>query len=206
MTDTYQTEQETFWAGEFGNEYSQRNRGQKTIASNIKMFTKMVERTGTMDSVMEFGANIGLNLLALRQLLPLLKLNAVEINPRAVKELRSIDDLEIHETSILNFSTKQTYDLVFTKGVLIHIAPEQLNAVYDKLYHCSKKYVFVAEYFNPTPTETPYRGHKNKLFKRDFAGELLDRFNDMQLVDYGFAYHRDPFPQDNITWFLLEKR
>jgi spore coat polysaccharide biosynthesis protein SpsF len=27
------------------------------------------------------------------------------------------------------------------------------------------------------------------------------------LVDYGFAYHRDPnFPQDDITWFLLEKR
>jgi spore coat polysaccharide biosynthesis protein SpsF len=26
------------------------------------------------------------------------------------------------------------------------------------------------------------------------------------LVDYGFAYHRDPaFPQDDITWFLLEK-
>jgi spore coat polysaccharide biosynthesis protein SpsF len=26
-------------------------------------------------------------------------------------------------------------------------------------------------------------------------------------VDYGFAYRRDPnFPQDDITWFLLEKR
>jgi len=28
----------------------------------------------------------------------------------------------------------------------------------------------------------------------------------MQLVDYGFAYRRDPnFPQDDITWFLMEK-
>ena len=28
----------------------------------------------------------------------------------------------------------------------------------------------------------------------------------IQLVDYGFAYHRDKsFPQDDISWFLLEK-
>ena len=35
---------------------------------------------------------------------------------------------------------------------------------------------------------------------------MLDRFPDLRLLDYGFAYHRDPvFPQDDITWFLLEK-
>jgi hypothetical protein len=29
----------------------------------------------------------------------------------------------------------------------------------------------------------------------------------MHLCDYGFVYHRDPlFPQDDITWFLMEKR
>jgi len=43
-------------------------------------------------------------------------------------------------------------------------------------------------------------------FKRDFAGEMLDRYRDLKLVDYGFAYHRDPaFSHDDITWFLLEK-
>ena len=52
-----------------------------------------------------------------------------------------------------------------------------------------------------------YRGHSQRLFKRDFAGEMLDRFPDLTLVDYGFAYHRDAnFPQDDTTWFLLEKR
>jgi spore coat polysaccharide biosynthesis protein SpsF len=55
--------------------------------------------------------------------------------------------------------------------------------------------------------EVPYRGNSGKLFKRDFAGEMLDRYSDLQLLDYGFGYHRDPqFPVDDITWFLLEKR
>ena len=40
----------------------------------------------------------------------------------------------------------------------------------------------------------------------NFAGEMLDRFRDLRLVDYGFVYHRDVnFPQDDITWFLMEK-
>ena len=52
----------------------------------------------------------------------------------------------------------------------------------------------------------PYRGHEDRLFKRDFAGEMMKKFNDLKLVDYGFVYHADcNFPQDDVTWFVLEK-
>ena len=45
------------------------------------------------------------------------------------------------------------------------------------------------------------------LFKRDFAGELLDKYkNKLLLLDYGFIYHRDTYPQDDLTWFLMEKQ
>ena len=64
----------------------------------------------------------------------------------------------------------------------------------------------VAEYYNPTPVSINYRGHTDKLFKRDFAGEIMDMYPNLKLVDYGFIYHRDDaFPQDDITWFLMEK-
>ena len=63
------------------------------------------------------------------------------------------------------------------------------------------------EYYSPTPVEIVYRGHSDRLFKRDFAGEMLDRFADLKLVDYGFDYHRDPvFSLGDINWFLLEKQ
>ncbi|WP_201246125.1 pseudaminic acid biosynthesis-associated methylase [Halochromatium salexigens] len=113
---------------------------------------------------------------------------------------------QIHHTSILDFSPEKPVDLTLIKGVLIHIAPEQLAGVYDKLYQSSKRYILIAEYYNQTPVSIPYRGHQDRLFKRDFAGEMLDRFPDLQLIDYGFVYHRDPmFPQDDITWFLLQR-
>ena len=52
----------------------------------------------------------------------------------------------------------------------------------------------------------PYHGESDRLFKRDFAGELMKKYKDLKLVDYGFVYHNDSnFPQDDVTWFLLEK-
>ena len=98
------------------------------------------------------------------------------------------------------------WDLVLIKGVLIHINPDQLNQVYDKLVSSTSRYLMVAEYYNPVPQSIPYRGHNERLFKRDFAGEIMDQYPEMKLIDYVFIYRRDPsFPQDDITWFLMEK-
>lgn len=75
------------------------------------------------------------------------------------------------------------------------------------LYEHSNRYIFMCEYYNPTPVTVPYRGFTDRIFKRDFAGELMDCHPDVQLVDYGFFYHRDKFfPEDDSNWFLMEKR
>ena len=49
---------------------------------------------------------------------------------------------------------------------------------------CSKKFILIAEYYNPTPVEVSYRGHNGKLFKRDFAGEMMKKYSDLKLIDY----------------------
>jgi pseudaminic acid biosynthesis-associated methylase len=110
-------------------------------------------------------------------------------------------------SSILDFIPQRTWDLVLIKGVLIHIDPSVLEQVYEKLVTAAARYLLIAEYYNPSPVAVTYRGHSNRLFKRDFAGEIMERRPEMKLVDYGFAYRRDPnVPQDDINWFLLERR
>jgi hypothetical protein len=64
---TFETEQEAFWAGSFGDEYSDRNIGNGWIASNTALFAKVLDRTRKVRSIVEFGANIGLNLRAIDQ-------------------------------------------------------------------------------------------------------------------------------------------
>lgn len=204
---THTTEQEAFWEGDFGNEYTDRNRGAGWVAANSAFFSKVLARTQDVKGVLELGPNIGLNLMALRHLLPTAKLSGVEINEKAASELQSnLPDIDLHLSSILEFQPQQTWELVFTKGVLIHINPDKLPLVYELMYRASSRYLLVSEYYNPKPTEVTYRGHTGKLFKRDWAGEILDQFSGLSLIDYGFVYHRDPnFPQDDMTWFLMEK-
>lgn len=204
---SYKTAQEEFWAGEFGNEYTDRNVGLDWIAANIALFSKVLVNTAEVNSVIEFGANLGLNLRAIANLRPHAELAAVEINASAAEKLREWGKTEVFERSILDFQPTRSYDLALIKGVLIHINPEELPAVYDRLYASTSRYLCTVEYYNPSPVAIPYRGHQDRLFKRDFAGEILDRFPDLRLVDYGFCWHRDPnFPQDDVTWFLMEKR
>jgi len=207
MADAWKTEQEAFWSGAFGDDYADRNLGEALVASRTHMLSNALRRAGPVASAVEFGPNIGLNLVALRRLLPTVTLAAVEINAKAVASLRQLDGVEVHHGSIIDRHVGRTYDLAFCSGVLIHINPDALPAVYDNLHAASARLILLAEYYNPAPVAIPYRGHGDRLFKRDFAGEMLDRFADLRLLDYGFQYHRDPsFPADDLNWFLLEKR
>ena len=205
--ESFKTEQEAFWAGDFGNEYIERNKNRQLVASNIMMFAKMLEKAHNVESLIEFGSNIGLNLQALHHLLPETKLSAIEINPKAASILKESGFVNVYNTSILDFLPDAQRTLTFTKGVLIHINPDVLPYVYDKLYETSAKYILMCEYYDPNPVEINYRGHEGKLFKRDFAGEFMARFPDVALVDYGFFYHNDPrHDQEDMNWFLMEKK
>lgn len=203
----FKTEQEDFWAGQFGTEYIQRNLGDDLLASNLAFFAKALNQAKGVANCIEFGANIGMNFKALKLLYPGIDAHAVEINADAAQELaRTIPADQIYNKSILDFTPSRQWDLTLIKGVLIHLNPDFLPEVYDKLFATCGRYLLLAEYYNPTPVAITYRGHSDRLFKRDFAGELLDRHPQLKLIDYGFAYRRDPkFPQDDITWFLIEK-
>jgi len=207
MMENFKTEQEVFWAGSFGSNYISRNKSEKLLASNVSFFSRIFKSIDKISSCLEFGANIGMNLRAIQLLLPNIAMKAIEINAQACIELSKVIGKEcVFQESILDYQNYEKFDLVLVKTVLIHINPEMLSSVYQKLYEASSKYILVCEYYNPAPVTINYRGHDNRLFKRDFAGELMDKYSNLKLLDYGFVYKRDVnFPQDDINWFLLEK-
>ena len=199
------TEQADFWRGDFGNAYISRNESEVLFASNLAFFSKIFESCAEKpESFLELGANVGMNIRALKMLFPHSKSTGIEVNSEAAAKLSKIADEVIHG-SIEEVQIRKTYDFVFTKGVLIHLNPESLQATYEKIYKSSKKWILIAEYYNPTPIQIQYRGHANKLFKRDFAGEIMEKFAEVKLHSYGFSYRNGIFPQDDISWFLLKK-
>ncbi len=204
----FETEQEKFWAGCFGDEYIHRNKSQDLLSANISFFAKIFHVIEPPKSMIEYGPNIGMNMIAIKMLFPSIKLFGVEINQKASEILKErIGDENVYNGSVFDYRPMQKYDLCLSKGFLIHINPGKLEEVYDIMYKSTRKYMLICEYYNPTPVSVSYRGYKDRLFKRDFAGDILNRYNDLSLVNYGFVYRNDPlFPQDDITWFLLKKK
>lgn len=201
------TDQEKFWTGKFGDEYIIRANTNELYKSDVKLFKDVFKLTGKLKNVLEFGCNIGLNLKAIKKINKNCYLTGVEINKNAVNEAKKIKNVKIIEDSIYNVSLKERFDLVFTKGVLIHLKPEKINEAYNKIYSHSNKYILLAEYYNPNPIEINYRGNKGKLFKRDFAGDMLKKYSDLRLISYSFMYRYDTkYPSDDFTWFLLKKK
>lgn len=192
-----------FWAGGFGDEYISRNDSENLLKSNIEFFKRVLPNVEGFDSIIELGANIGLNLRAIDKIMPWVNLVGVEINEKAYEQMAKIADIS-YCCNLFDSRVDNVCDLAFTKGVLIHIHPDDLQAAYARLYALSKRYILICEYYNPKPVEIEYRGEKGKLWKRDFAGEMIDAYP-LRLVDYGFVYHRDKWPQDDVTWFLMEK-
>ena len=79
----YKTEQEQFWSGEFGDAYITRNNDDRLLASKTHLFSDVLKQTAPLTRVLEIGANIGLNLKAVKRLIPTVQCTAVEINEKA---------------------------------------------------------------------------------------------------------------------------
>jgi len=198
------TQQELFWEKEFGNKYVDRNECSNQIAVIGK---HLLKNNILINSALELGANIGCNLDAIKKVYPHVKTYGVEINKKAFSIGRKKHIY--YNRSVYDFNNKKKYDLVFCSGVLIHQDPKNLNSFYKKLYSLSKKYIFITEYFNVTPVMIEYRGHKDKLYKRDFAKEIWKKYPRLELVDYGFNWQEDPTlfkSVDSSNWFLFRKK
>lgn len=189
-------------------DYINRNNSSRLLESNVSLFSKIFRRTDGIKNLMEIGANIGLNLDAINLLNNSIELECIEINSDACEILKNKEHIKnVFNTSVMDFELAQgiSYDLVFTKTVLIHIHPDYLHLVYKKIYEMSARYVLFIEYYNPKPISLNYRGMDDYLFKADFAREFMDLYQNTKLIDYGFVYHGDNnFPQDDVTWFLIE--
>ena len=201
--------QEDFWRGDFGDKYILRNNSAALYPPNLRLFSEIINSMEISPKEwIEFGPNIGNNLKAIKTLIPNCKTIGIEINSTAAQTLKNskVCDLVINKSI---FDLKEKYfesDVSMSKGVLIHLDPELLQKAYEVLYKNSRKYILLIEYYNPTPVEVTYRGNNDRLFKRDFAGEMMEKYSDLTLVRYGFRYHKDKtFPQDDLTWFLLKK-
>ena len=198
------------WTGEFGNDYIDRNEAtEERIAGKTRAWARMLRPlAGSMPlSILEVGANIGLNLRALRRVV-VGDLFALEPNEKARKRL--VTDGVVGTNRVLAGGAEAiplgdaAVDMVFTSTVLIHVGPDNLLSACREIHRVADRYILCNEYFSVHPETIEYRERTDLLFKRDFGSFWLDNFPDLQLIDYGFFWRRAD-AMDNTTWWLFAK-
>jgi pseudaminic acid biosynthesis-associated methylase len=203
------------WTGDFGREYTARNA--MTVAELDELYLRRyaVTRVRLNDiflgqlprdiRILEVGCNIGNQLLALRQM-GFKRLSGIDVQPNAVETAKGRSesiDFRVGSAFDLPFGDRE-FDLVFTSGVLIHIAPDDLPRAIAEISRVSSRYVWGCEYFSKDQTPVPYRGHEDLLWKADFAA-LYQRFiPSLRLMHLMIL----PYQESPLTdaMFLLEQQ
>jgi pseudaminic acid biosynthesis-associated methylase len=208
------TEQASKWSGAFGREYTERN--PQSIDEMEELYTRNYGLTRTelnrrfLDNldrsmrILEVGSNVGNQLLCLQRM-GFDHLYGIELQSYAVEIAKSKSkNINIIQGEASDIPFKDSFfDMVFTSGVLIHIAPKKIQDVIGEIHRCTKKYIFGFEYYSDETKEIPYRGNSDLLWKADFAEKYIERFDDLTLVKEERIKY---LGNDNVdAMFLLKK-
>lgn len=197
------TPQQALWNGDFGDAYHERNYSvdrydfwREVLYYNIR----------DIQSIFEPGAGKGDNLIALRRwafkndVFP--RVTGMDINKSACLEMERRGIVAI-PGAFPNVIIGNEYDLVITRGFLIHLPKAELDKALAKIYNLSKRYICLVEYYSPARRRVSYHGHRNAMWTADYAGMMMKDHPDLQLLKYGFKYHKEG--GDDVSWFLMEK-
>jgi pseudaminic acid biosynthesis-associated methylase len=212
--NTRKTPQLEEWQGNFGRSYTDRNSLTPEQVDSLWIKNFGITRTDLnrqflkdvpVDSrILEVGCNIANQLLLLQQL-GYSELHGVEVQSYALTVARSrTENISLLQGTAFDLPYKDGFfDLVFTSGVLIHVAPADLPAALDEIHRCARTYILGSEYYAPTVSEVSYRDHQGLLWKMDYARQYLNRFADLELVrEQNLPY----LENDNVDlMFLLRK-
>jgi pseudaminic acid biosynthesis-associated methylase len=155
--------------------------------------------------ILEVGCNEG-NQLCVLQEMGFRRLYGIEIQDYALRKARArLENAHLALATAFEIPYPDGFfDVVFTSGVLIHIAPADLPKALREIHRCAGGLIWGFEYYSAQPMEVRYRGHPSLLWKADFARLYLDLFDDVDLV----RMEQIPYLNDaNVdSMFLLSRK
>jgi pseudaminic acid biosynthesis-associated methylase len=187
-----QTKQSIFGSTARGDQYTKRNPQSVEELDNLyknqygvtrrKMNQDFLGNFKKDTKILEVGANIGRQLELLKRM-GFTNLIGIEINNFAVRKAKRIHpSVDVIKGTAFDLPFKDNYfDLIFTSGLLIHIAPKDLKKAMSEIVRVSKKHVWGLEYYADKAADVIYRSNIGFLWKRDFADFYIKNFPALNL-------------------------
>lgn len=187
------------WRGQFGVDYA--NRNVVDPDTRVDWYRETLGPLG-LKTVLEAGANRGHNLLAMRDALGC-EVIGIEPNEYA-RSIALAAGCDVEDGDVRNIGwPRDRFDLCMTSGVLIHLAPEHLDAALRSLHAASRRYLLSIEYHADEDTPVEYRGHDDMLWKRDYLAHWWRLYPKLELLSWGDLTEADGFA--GARYWLLKK-
>lgn len=148
------------------------NDNENVDQNRISKFIYYVSVSLGAKKICEAGCNVGNNLTEF----PLdSEIFGFDMNESALeKTIKKYPSFQFSKENIRKTKfSNDMFDLVFTRGVLIHIPPDEIKNAIDELFRISKKWIFNLEYF----------GEDGKMIKWKRGDDLLWYRNMKKLWD-----------------------
>jgi len=170
----------SMWSGDFGNKYT--DRCQIDYIPRVPVFSRLFEGLD-IESVLEVGCNMGHNLQAIEHFIP--NIQGVEVNKYAIKQSEMRERVVVGEAQNLPW-IDESFNMVFTAGVLIHIEEKDLKKVMSEMYRVSNRYIMMIEYPNEEQVGRRYRDFDDKegVWSRPY-GRVIENMLDVKRVKQG---------------------
>ncbi|MBI2309917.1 methyltransferase domain-containing protein [Candidatus Collierbacteria bacterium] len=186
------TKQLNVWTGKFGEEYTDRNI--QTIESLDRDYRKEFGVSATtffrdalhglpISSVLEIGCNIG-NKLAIFHSLGIKNLTGVEPQQYAIKKgKKRYPFIAFRQGTVFDLPyPSNSFDLVFTSDVLIHVSPKHLAKALGEIVRVSRHFVLGFEFYSGKSQAVVYRSHSDFLWRRDYKQDYLKLFPNVTVI------------------------
>lgn len=213
------TEQEKAWAGQIGQEYTDRNTLSEGELDGLYRECFGVDRDGLNRwflgevprdaSILEVGCNIGMQLRHL-QLMGFTNLHGIELQQYAIDH--KIVDVPIDQGTAESLPYEDnSFDLVYTSGVLIHLPALTLNGkplggAIMEIARVSRKWIWGFEYYATPRGEIQDRNWQDMLWADDYPAYFIRWIGNLHLVRRWSEAYRAHLPGTVADMYLLEKR
>ena len=177
-----------FFSGENGNQYTERNKDnlENCGATIIYNCLKIAREKNKLNTILEVGCGVGNNL---SRVADMCNITGVDINNLALSEAQK----KYPNGKFLNASLYElpfqdnSFDFVFTRGVLIHIPPADRLKALGELKRVSSQFIISIEYNVEDKNEfyemVEWRGEKDKLWRIN-TPKYWEYFTDVELKEY----------------------
>jgi len=208
------TDQARLWTGNFGSEYVNRNDlapeeldeifGRRFGITRSSLVNEFIGGLAPTTSILEVGCCVGqqISILAKQGFSNSCGLDLQFDACVQAKTNGYAPNVVCGDSLALPF-VSNSFDLVYTFFLLMHIPDHALDRAIAEIIRCSQSYVFGVEAYSPSTQSISYRGESEALWARDIVRRFL-KFDGVNLVKNRHLHAVDGSDIDQA--FLLKIR